>query len=1003
MNAKRLWLLVTGLLIVALMSSSIASTAGAGSDSDPKPAPAKQGGELPDSTLIRLAAGSFDPLQSVPELPQELAYSEAQAAAAETYIVQFNGPVLPEWKDALTSAGAELGDYLPENAFLVHLTGAVKAEVQSLPFVRWVGAYQPGYKLAADVDYAGTRSYRVILAPWAETSKVEASLQAMGAPARAFGQGISAVLSGSQINAVAQLPDVVWIEPYHLQKLYNDVAAATIMGGTTAWSNGYTGSGVTVAVGDTGLDNGNPANIHQDFNGRVAQIYSWPVVSVDYGGGCATANAGADDGPADVESGHGTHVTGSVAGNGARSGGAFKGLAYEASIVFQAVEQNTIWQFPNPINCPNGYYLTGIPDDVRTLLQQAYSAGARVHNDSWGGGQFGDYDQQSAWFDDFIASHPEMAVVVAAGNAGRDANADGYVDQNSVSSPATAKNVITIGASDNERASGGIATYSWFMAWPSNFPTNPTRDDLTSDSRQELAAFSSRGPLEDGRIKPDLVAPGTNIVSVRSSQASETGWGVYNTYYMYMGGTSMASPLTAGAAAVVRDYYITSEGVSNPSAALIKATLINSAVDITGYGNAGQEAGQPIPNNHEGWGLVNVGAATTPGSREFVDNTTGVNASATLTYAYTVAAGKPFKVSLVWSDKAGNPAAGSALVNNLNLRVTSPSNAVYQGNVFNGGWSQTGGSADTKNNVENVYIQSPAAGNWTVEVIGAGVPQGPQPFALVVDGNLSPSSTLNVTSINPYKGPNTGPINNVVISGSGFEASSAVQLVNGASTINGTSVVVNTGQGTITANFNLTGATTGFWDVKVINTGASVTRSKAFWVYNPSALVFLRLPYTAKQRVVQQQQTDPFQNPNFESGRNVGWTENSTGGYDIVVNSGMPIPPRSGSWIAWLGGAYDEVSTITQQVSLPGSPNTLSFYYWIGSAETSCGSDIARVYIGGSIVWQKNLCSNENTNAWVEGTANLSAYAGQSVSVQFYAQTNSTLNSNFFVDDVSLK
>src|SRR4029453_6269240 len=131
-----------------------------------------------------------------------------------------------------------------------------------------------------------------------------------------------------------------------------------------------------------------------------------------------------------------------------------------------------------------------------------------------------------------------------------------------------------------------------------------------------------------GRIKPDLVAPGTNILSVRSSQATENGWGSYNQYYMYLGGTSMASPLAAGAAALVREYYIEHEHSVNPSAALLKATLINSTVDITGYGNTSREAGQPVPNNHEGWGRIDVGAATTPGSRGFVDDAAGLNTAA---------------------------------------------------------------------------------------------------------------------------------------------------------------------------------------------------------------------------------------------------------------------------------------------------------------------------------------------------------------------------------------
>ena len=689
---------------------------------------------------IRLARTLFDPLQALPDLPARLSYTSAEPAAASTYIVQFSGPVMPEWKQAITTSGGQLGDYIPDYAFLVHLDGTAKAIVGALPFVRWVGPYQPAYKLSPDMDYNDTRSYRVILAPWAKAESTLTALSSLGTQPRSYSQGFAAVLSGEQLDQVAHMPDVLWIEPFHMQRIYNDIGGGVILGGQTAWASGYTGNGVTVAIADTGLDTGNPSNIHQDLAGRVAHISSWPVLYANYGQGCQVTNTGANDGPADKDSGHGTHVTGSVAGSGAASSGQFKGLGYQATITFQAVEQYTTFSSACGVAGNAAYMLSGIPDDVRTLLSEVYGWGARIQNDSWGGGTHGVYDQQANYFDDFIHSHPDMAVVVAAGNDGTDANNDGYTDGNSISSPGTAKNVITVGASDNERTSGGFSTYTWAQVLPSDFGAAPTGSDRISDDRGELAAFSSRGPMNDGRIKPDVVAPGTDIISVRSSQipSNSNGWGTYNSYYMYMGGTSMASPLTAGTAALVRDYYIHHERVTNPSAALIKATLINTAVDISGYGNVNQEAGKPIPNNHEGWGRVDVGAATTPGTRQFVDHTTGINTGATATYNYIVNTGRPFKVSLVWSDYPSTPLASPTLVNNMNLRVTAPNGTTaYWGNNFSGGWSQTGGSADMVNNVENVYIQSPTAGQWTVEVIGQNVPQGPQAFALVVDGNLS--------------------------------------------------------------------------------------------------------------------------------------------------------------------------------------------------------------------------------------------------------------------------
>ena len=1128
MSHKQVWLKILSLL--AIFSLLVYGPVKADYVPNSEEKPSGQAGSPADPSKqtinLYLATGSFDPLQSLPAISSQLAYTTEEAAAAGVYIVQFNGPVQETWKQALQQAGVILGDYLPDYAFIVSMTPEVKAQVEALSFVRWTGVYEPAYRLSPSVDGSERRSYRILTAPWADQAGLQATLSSIDSRSRSFEGGFTAVLDAEQINQMARQPGVVWIEPITLQKLYNDVGGGTIMNGTTAWSNGYTGSGVSIAVTDTGLDTGNPSSIHQDFSGRVANLASWPVQYANYGGGCEISNDGDDDGASDTQSGHGSHVTGSFAGNGARSSGQFKGLAYEATINFQAVEQYTTWTNPSPWSCPNGYYLTGIPDDVRQLLTEVYGWGARVQNNSWGGGDHGVYDTQSSNFDDFVFNHQDMTVVVAAGNDGTDADANGYVDENSVSSPGTSKNLIVIGASDNERNSGGISNYTWGQAWSSDYPANPTKDDYTSDSRQEMAAFSSRGPMEDGRIKPDVVAPGTNILSVRSSLASEDGWGPYNDYYMYMGGTSMASPLSAGAAALVRDYYITTEGVSNPSAALIKATLINTAVDITGYGNASQEAGKPIPNNHEGWGLIDVGAATTTG-RQFIEETAGIGTGTTRTYSYDVTSGTPFKVSLVWSDYAGSPSAGKALVNDLNLRLTAPDGTTkYWGNVFSGGWSQTGGSADTVNNVENVYIQNPTSGTWTVEVIGYNVPNGPQPFALVVDGNLNYMEPFIVTGFNPNKAYNNAVLQDAITLGSGFDAAATVTLVKGASTIPGTNAVVDTDNDTITADFNLNSATPGWWDVRVDNPTESAMLTSAILVldstkpdlvviktaeYNsidpgtlltytisidnvgiisgtsvtfvdtlpsgvtleslsPNCTTFTTLPdgfscvtqpsflnpggsidYTVVVSVpvdvkgfivnsveVTSAQGDaypsnnqdevsvrvgnvgvflplvykdlnnggtvpnPIQNGDFEAGGDGSWTEYSSNGYDLIVQGFSPtaVTPHSGDWGVWLGGAPDEVSTLSQSFTVPSGNPTLTYWIWLASQETICGNDTGEIRVNGTAKEAFDLCQSTNTGQWVQHTVDLSSYAGMTVTLEFNATLNSSNNSNFFLDDV---
>ena len=295
---------------------------------------------------------------------------------------------------------------------------------------------------------------------------------------------------------------------------------------------------------------------------------------------------------------------------------------------------------------------------------------------------------------------------------------------------------------------------AWYNCWPDDFDADPTGTDPIggTDNHDQMAAFSSRGPTDDGRIKPDVVAPGTNILSVKSSQATDCGWGDGpDGYYCMMGGTSMSNPLTAGAAVLVQDWYEDIKGHANPSAALVKATLINTAVDIAGYGDAEEEAGQPIPNNHEGWGRVNLANVAADG-REF-DDSDSLSTGETATYYFDAEGGAPFKATLVWSDYLGSTSASIALVNDLDLVVTGPDGTFY-GNVFDGGWSQTGGSADRRNNVENVYVQSAGFGTWTVEVRGFNTPYGPQPFALVVDGGGSGGGDTSptVSIANPAEG-----------------------------------------------------------------------------------------------------------------------------------------------------------------------------------------------------------------------------------------------------------
>lgn len=144
-------------------------------------------------------------------------------------------------------------------------------------------------------------------------------------------------------------------------------------------------------------------------------------------------------------------------------------------------------------------------------------------------------------------------------------------------------------------------------------------------------------------------------------------------------------------------------------------------------------------------------------------------------------------------------------------------------------------------------------------------------------------------------------------------------------------------------------------------------------------------------------------NPNFENGK-TDWVEYSSHGWDLILNSGFPgtVTPHSGSWAAWLGGDFNDVSYIQQQVTVPVGGSTLSYWHWIASLETECGYDKVRVNINSTTVDEYNLCTTNNTGGWVVHTVDLSSYIGQSVPLQIRVETDSALNSNLFIDDVYL-
>lgn len=147
---------------------------------------------------------------------------------------------------------------------------------------------------------------------------------------------------------------------------------------------------------------------------------------------------------------------------------------------------------------------------------------------------------------------------------------------------------------------------------------------------------------------------------------------------------------------------------------------------------------------------------------------------------------------------------------------------------------------------------------------------------------------------------------------------------------------------------------------------------------------------------------NPIANPGFEEGPGVGWTEESSSMFDLILSTAdlAPIVPRSGTWAAWLGGVDDEVSSLRQTVTVPANASQLSYWAWIASEEANCNADLVTVTVNGAqIVENFALCATTATEGWVERTIDLAAFAGQSVQLQVEVVTDGSTPSSLFLDD----
>ena len=673
------------------------------------------------------------------------------------YLIQFQSQPTAAIRANLQSQGVELLNFVPDDAFIVRLTNVRLSALRAQLEIRWIGPLEARHKLdprlsrQLTAQVAGLRAVKLLLAPGASPAEIALIRRHLQKPqprtSFSLGTTYQGEVNAANLRVLALSPAVLWIEPAPRMKLVDQVATEIVAGEPNGLNGlayvhelGFDGRGVTVAVADSGIDSGDVTFLHPDLDGRVEALFAYDNL------------ADASD-----EHSHGTHCAGIVLGNGATEEtdeGGYRyglGVAPGSRLVGQRIFDGA------------GDYRP--PPSYGRLTQDAVRSGAYIGSNSWGDDTGGQYDLSAAEFDalvrdadpDFPGEQPYV-LEFSAGNAGPGGQ--------TIGSPAVAKNVISTGATQNNRF---------------EFP-------LYGEGQEVMADFSSRGPAEDGRIKPDLVAPGTWIASLRSIFANDNNaWGPISDYYLYQGGTSQAGPHVAGAAAVAVQWYRQLHGGATPSPALVKAMLINSADDMstavipdTGdfLGGEPDPSGEgivvgdtgPVPNNDEGWGRLNlVNLIDSERRFEFVEQGSGLATTQMFEKKLIVGAGDQLKVTLVYTDVPGLPAAIPALVNDLDLEVLAPNGDRYRGNAFAEGESTPGTpEGDRINNVEAVHLSEPAAGEWTIRVVAFNVvqdvhkralPAPEQDFAVVVSGQLpAPGEGVVSWDRDAYRAPATATI-----------------------------------------------------------------------------------------------------------------------------------------------------------------------------------------------------------------------------------------------------
>ena len=693
---------------------------------------------------LRVGAYRMDVRKPGPMKPK---WRQASQGQWRQFVAQFKAPPEGDWLRDLESRGLRVSGRLGQFGVMLEGDAAAAAGLAQDRHIAHVAPFEAAWRISPNLKGAKgrLRYVSVLVSPASalpalvdEVKRLKGRVEAVWDEANSPGvdqRVLIAELDAARLLALAGHRDVRWLDVQPPSYEPEDERSVQIVAGnlnaTAAPATlpvvgyaaqlttlGIDGAGVVIAINDTGVDTNTTGAAQADLAGRIA---------------FAPAAPGLGD-----TNGHGTHVAGIAAGNGATTDvdpGGFRlgqGVAPGARI---------------------GVLLNPAFGSIAAFSQTAAQSGSHVMNCSWGVNGAGaaysildqTIDQAIRDADAVAASSQALAVVFSAGNAGSGAS----------TLTKQTKNAIVVGNSLNARPGEGAG------------------DDIRG-----IATGSSRGPAADGRLLPTVIAPGTDIISCRPTidtapatpgtqrpraAYNDTG-GTAHTEHYPNSGTSMASPHVAGLCALLIEWWRDRTGGRTPSPAMLKALVVNGAVDCAGGPDGAGGTLANIPNNQQGWGRANLrnivlaAPDVQRGPKVFVNQRHAFTANGqTFTLRVAVAdATRPLRVTLAWTDSPGNPASATMLVNDLDLRVTEVATGrLFLGNVFANGFSTTGGTRDQLNNVECVYVQVPTGGyDVTVRATSITLDARPpfdavapwQDFALVVD-NAERAASAPVSAV----------------------------------------------------------------------------------------------------------------------------------------------------------------------------------------------------------------------------------------------------------------